>query len=104
MHPHQASDKFFTLFDSCQQIIDSLRFDISHIRRCHSPASQLKSIKEQVEQLQKCSFEFASVSINEVFYDFCSRVQLNNTDLDYIESVAILIKEIEPAYAEFFSN
>ena len=104
MHPHQSSDKFFELFDSCQQMIESIRFDISHLRRCHNTSLQLKSIKDQVEQLQKCSFEFASISINEVFYDFCSRVQLNNSDKDYIESVAILTKELEPAYTEFFQQ
>ena len=104
MHPHQASDKFFDLFDSCQHYLDSIRFELMQLRKCNNPDKQYSIIKEHVDHLQRCSFEFASIAINEVFYDFSARIDLDSSDRNFLESLAILLKELDPAYNDFFQN
>ena len=104
MHPHQSTDKFFELFDDCQEMIESLGSILALYVIVLAKKTQISRIRQQVDQLRKCSFEFSFIRLNEVFFDFDYRIEKNTDDASYIECVAILIKDLEPAYMDFFSK
>ena len=104
MSQYQSTDKFFELFDDCQEIIGSIRFDIKSLRRSPCQETQLDKIKKQVEQLKKCSLAFSFIGLNEVIFDFKFKIEKNQDKDYYPQAVLELLHDLELAYTDFFSK